>query len=182
MWVGVTLAGIADLKILELARYPAGQRLNPHCTSAFCAHSSYLRGFVTSSIRRLPPYVMPSNVTVHRLLRHAVCGLVGMVLSVYYRTTAWTDCFIPYTSFASGPPDPPPRPPPAGLDTEIDIQRTIQQVRSQRSGMVQTEAQYKFVYLAVQHYIETLQLKLQAEQVRAGGGGQTSRGGGGVQH
>ena len=52
-----------------------------------------------------------------------------------------------------------------GLDTEIDIQRTIQQVRSQRSGMVQTEAQYKFVYLAVQHYIETLQLKLQAEQV-----------------
>ena len=52
-----------------------------------------------------------------------------------------------------------------GLDTEIDIQRTIQQVRSQRSGMVQTEAQYKFVYLAVQYYIETIQLKLQAEQV-----------------
>ena len=29
-------------------------------------------------------------------------------------------------------------------------------VRSQRSGMVQTEAQYKFVYLAVQHHIDTL--------------------------
>ena len=38
-----------------------------------------------------------------------------------------------------------------GLDCEIDIQRTIQMVRSQRSGMVQTEAQYKFVYMAVQH-------------------------------
>ena len=52
-----------------------------------------------------------------------------------------------------------------GLDCEIDIQRSIQMVRSQRSGMVQTEAQYKFVYLAVQHYIETLQQRILAEQV-----------------
>lgn len=37
-------------------------------------------------------------------------------------------------------------------------------VRAKRSGMVQTEAQYKFVYLAVQHYIETLQQRIQAEQ------------------
>ena len=53
----------------------------------------------------------------------------------------------------------------AGLDTEIDIQKTIQMVRSQRSGLVQTEAQYKFVYLAVQHNIETVSQRLQAEQV-----------------
>lgn len=51
-----------------------------------------------------------------------------------------------------------------GLDTEIDIQRTIQMVRSQRSGMVQTEAQYKFVYYAVQHYIQTLFQRMRAEQ------------------
>merc|ERR1719225_408767 len=51
-----------------------------------------------------------------------------------------------------------------GLDCEIDIQRTIQVVRSQRSGLVQTEAQYKFVYLAVQHHIETLSQRLAAEQ------------------
>jgi len=51
-----------------------------------------------------------------------------------------------------------------GLDCEIDIQRTIQMVRSQRSGMVQTEAQYKFVYLAVQHHIDTLSQRLAAEQ------------------
>ncbi|RWS06483.1 tyrosine-protein phosphatase non-receptor type 11-like protein [Dinothrombium tinctorium] len=51
-----------------------------------------------------------------------------------------------------------------GLDCEIDIQRSIQVVRSQRSGMVQTEAQYKFVYLAVEHYIETLQQRILAEQ------------------
>jgi len=51
-----------------------------------------------------------------------------------------------------------------GLDCEIDIQRTIQMVRSQRSGMVQTEAQYKFTYLALQHHIDTLRQRLQAEQ------------------
>lgn len=52
-----------------------------------------------------------------------------------------------------------------GLDCEIDIQRTIQMVRSQRSGMVQTEAQYKFVYLAVQHHIETITERMKADQV-----------------
>ncbi|XP_065362731.1 tyrosine-protein phosphatase corkscrew isoform X4 [Calliphora vicina] len=51
-----------------------------------------------------------------------------------------------------------------GLDTEIDIQRTIQMVRSQRSGLVQTEAQYKFVYYAVQHYIQTLIQRKRAEE------------------
>ena len=30
--------------------------------------------------------------------------------------------------------------------------------------MVQTEAQYKFVYLAVQHHIDTLSQRLAAEQ------------------
>lgn len=52
-----------------------------------------------------------------------------------------------------------------GLDCEIDIQRTIQMVRSQRSGMVQTEAQYKFVYLAVQHHIETITERMKENQV-----------------
>lgn len=52
-----------------------------------------------------------------------------------------------------------------GLDCEIDIQRTIQVIRTKRSGMVQTEAQYKFVYLAVQHYVNTLQQRIQAEHV-----------------
>ncbi|XP_037028783.1 tyrosine-protein phosphatase corkscrew-like [Bradysia coprophila] len=51
-----------------------------------------------------------------------------------------------------------------GLNTEIDIQRTIQMVRSQRCGMVQTEAQYKFVYYAIQHYIQTLFPVKTAEQ------------------
>ena len=51
-----------------------------------------------------------------------------------------------------------------GLDCEIDIQKTIQMVRYQRSGMVQTELQYKFVYLAVKHYMDTAQ-RLFEEQV-----------------
>ncbi|CRK90057.1 CLUMA_CG003777, isoform B [Clunio marinus] len=54
-----------------------------------------------------------------------------------------------------------------GLDCEIDIHRTIQMVRSQRSGMVQTEAQYKFVYYAVQHYIQTKLQRKRAEQQSA---------------
>lgn len=54
-----------------------------------------------------------------------------------------------------------------GLNCEIDIQRTIQMVRSQRSGMVQTEAQYKFVYLAVKHYIETVAQRREEDKVSA---------------
>lgn len=50
------------------------------------------------------------------------------------------------------------------MSSEIDIQRSIQLIRSQRSGLVQTEAQYKFVYLAVEHYVETLQQRIHAEQ------------------
>lgn len=56
--------------------------------------------------------------------------------------------------------------PRAGLNCEIDIQKTIQMVRCQRSGMVQTEAQYQFVYLAVQQYIQTVSQRILAEQVR----------------
>jgi tyrosine-protein phosphatase non-receptor type 11 len=54
----------------------------------------------------------------------------------------------------------------SGLDVEIDIQKMIQMVRAQRSGMVQTEAQYKFVYLAIRHYIETVSRRMEAEQVK----------------
>ena len=40
-----------------------------------------------------------------------------------------------------------------GLSYEIDIQHIVKVARAQRSGLVQTEAQYKFIYLAIQSYI-----------------------------
>ncbi|XP_061772585.1 tyrosine-protein phosphatase non-receptor type 6-like [Nerophis ophidion] len=46
-----------------------------------------------------------------------------------------------------------------GLNCDIDISKYIQMVREQRSGMVQTEAQYRFIYLAVSEYIQTTKAK-----------------------
>ncbi|KAK2193787.1 hypothetical protein NP493_5g04009 [Ridgeia piscesae] len=51
-----------------------------------------------------------------------------------------------------------------GLDCEIDVQKMTLMVRAQRSGMVQTEAQYRFIYMAVRHYIDTTLRRMQTGQ------------------
>lgn len=42
-----------------------------------------------------------------------------------------------------------------GLGHEIDIQQIVKIARAQRSGLVQTQGQYKFIYLAIQEYINS---------------------------
>ncbi|XP_075919547.1 tyrosine-protein phosphatase non-receptor type 11-like [Petromyzon marinus] len=51
-----------------------------------------------------------------------------------------------------------------GVESDIDVSATIQKVRAQRSGMVQTEAQYKFVYMAVQAYLDMKNRDLQNQE------------------
>ena len=50
-----------------------------------------------------------------------------------------------------------------GFDCDIDIHRTVQSVRNQRSGMIHTEAQYTFIYAAVLEHMHTIQVRLDAE-------------------
>lgn len=42
-----------------------------------------------------------------------------------------------------------------GLQCDIDIYKTACGLRSQRSGLIQTEIQYQYVYMVVKKYIET---------------------------
>uniref|UniRef100_A0A2K6P5G9 Protein tyrosine phosphatase non-receptor type 11 n=1 Tax=Rhinopithecus roxellana TaxID=61622 RepID=A0A2K6P5G9_RHIRO len=51
-----------------------------------------------------------------------------------------------------------------GVDCDIDVPQTIQMVWSKRSGMVQTEARYRFIYMAIQRYTETLQRRIEQKQ------------------
>ena len=50
-----------------------------------------------------------------------------------------------------------------GLECEIDIQKTVEEARLSRSGMVQTEEQYKFIYDVIKHYIETQKARIVAQ-------------------
>lgn len=52
-----------------------------------------------------------------------------------------------------------------GLDCELDIQRTTHMVRSFRPGLVQSEAQYQFIYTAINHYVQTICSRISAEKV-----------------
>ena len=47
-----------------------------------------------------------------------------------------------------------------GLQCEIDIQKTVEEARASRSGMVQTQEQYKFIYEVIKHYIETQKARI----------------------
>lgn len=46
-----------------------------------------------------------------------------------------------------------------GLECEINIQQVIQMLQSQRSDMVYTLTQYKFVYMVIKEYAQKIQVK-----------------------
>lgn len=41
-----------------------------------------------------------------------------------------------------------------GFDTEIEIPGLIAHIRAQRSGLVQTERQYEFIYRVIEYFVE----------------------------
>ena len=51
----------------------------------------------------------------------------------------------------------------SGLECEIDIQKTVEEARAGRSGMVQTEEQYRFIYDVIKHYIDTQKPRIVAQ-------------------
>ncbi|XP_049885280.1 tyrosine-protein phosphatase corkscrew-like isoform X2 [Pectinophora gossypiella] len=46
----------------------------------------------------------------------------------------------------------------SGFNCDIDVHNTVKLIRAQRSAMVQNRAQYRFIYLALQDYIENKNL------------------------
>ncbi|XP_063393000.1 tyrosine-protein phosphatase corkscrew-like isoform X2 [Cydia fagiglandana] len=48
----------------------------------------------------------------------------------------------------------------SGLNCTIDVYNTVRLVRAQRGGMVQNSLQYRFIYLALQAYMDTNKIKL----------------------
>jgi hypothetical protein len=47
-----------------------------------------------------------------------------------------------------------------GLSGTVDVYNTVRLARAQRGGMVQNSAQYRFIYLALQAYIDTNKIRL----------------------
>ncbi|CAG4984322.1 unnamed protein product [Parnassius apollo] len=55
----------------------------------------------------------------------------------------------------------------SGFNSDIDVHNTVKTVRSQRRGMVQNKAQYRFIYLALQSYIDNKSLKKKIYTIEA---------------
>lgn len=52
-----------------------------------------------------------------------------------------------------------------GKQCDIDIYKTVCSLRAQRSGMIQTEKQYQFLYLAIKQYIQALSANSASNQI-----------------
>ncbi|XP_065061410.1 tyrosine-protein phosphatase non-receptor type 11-like isoform X1 [Rhopilema esculentum] len=57
-----------------------------------------------------------------------------------------------------------------GIDSDIDIQKTTQLIRSKRPGMIQTQHQYRFVYRAIQKHLERFMAEQNSSKVTSSSG------------
>lgn len=136
-----------DFILREMTLHKTGEREPPRRILQY-----HFKSWPDHGVPREPGAVLQFLITVNRELdqqRKALRGKLGQMVVHCSAGIGRTGTFIIVDMLLrliaqNGP------------EAEIDIQKTVQDVRAQRSGMIQTEGQYKFLYEAIAQHIENM--------------------------